>query len=217
VVHRVDMSTTCSTILANKQNYFACLALPIEKITPSDVRRSYLKQALKSHPDKVSCVNASEAFQCLSVAFEALYDPDSQSQHLAELISQAQLSSKPKASSQTESKKRKRPKPSPSPSPSQSQSPSPSWTTNWANVEAELARREALEKAYISSKRSAFASKSILRLLVRSQKICRTLDEQAGCPPTFVNPLWASVAMREALKGATLPEGWSQRKVEEPR
>jgi len=42
------------------------------------------------------------------------------------------------------------------------------------------------------------------------QKITRTLDLNAGCPETFVNPIWATVYEKEVLRGAKIPDGYDR-------
>ena len=88
---------------------------------------------------------------------------------------------------------------------------------SWAEVERDLARREEAERvlraSFVASQSFKFSSKETERLLVRAQKICRTLDERNS--PDEVNPLWATLVEQEvAVAGPTtndLPEGWEVR------
>jgi len=55
-----------------------------------------------------------------------------------------------------------------------------------------------------------FGLHRISSLIGRMQKITRTLDLNAGCPETFVNPIWATVYEKEVLRGAKIPDGYDR-------
>ena len=53
--------------------------------------------------------------------------------------------------------------------------------------------------------------KQIRGLIWQAMKLCRNLDLRAGCPPTFINGLWAPLYEHEVLQSSTLPDGWTIR------
>ena len=63
-------------------------------IEAAKVRKTFRKMALKCHPDKSSHARASEAFQLLTEAFEALHDPALQQQHLEKVLQERAASAK---------------------------------------------------------------------------------------------------------------------------
>mmetsp|Transcript_44638 Transcript_44638/g.108270 ORF Transcript_44638/g.108270 Transcript_44638/m.108270 type:complete len:518 (+) Transcript_44638:61-1614(+) len=87
----------------------------------------------------------------------------------------------------------------------------PEWAQRrWEDVVAEMKRREELEKQYIRSKSDQRMERRIKGMIWRAMKICRSLDERAGCPPTFVNGLWAPLYEQETfqLYKTSMPSGW---------
>ena len=85
----------------------------------------------------------------------------------------------------------------------------------------ELKRREELEKCFLRRKSNERLERKVLGMVWRAMRLCRTLDERAGCPPTFVNGLWAPLFEQEVLRtNRALPEGWVYRwddRIEPPR
>ncbi|GMI20040.1 hypothetical protein TrRE_jg2510 [Triparma retinervis] len=79
-----------------------------------------------------------------------------------------------------------------------------------------MERREKLEKEFVQARSTASNEREALRIMRRAQKICRKLDEDAGCPPTFINPLWAKLEESDTLKQARLPDGWERITLQPP-
>ena len=207
------------------ENSFECLGLALTPHEPSVVRKSFLKLSLKVHPDKNSHPQANEAFQILSAAFELLYDKQSQQTHLSEIL-EAQLNEKQKQQSspydtknKSSSATKKRPRPKEHwkearKKKRQAQQHQTPWAQRkWEDVVKELKRREQLEQQFIRSKSDQRMERRIQGMIWRAMKICRSLDERAGAPPTFVNGLWAPLYEQEVsqLYGkSSLPSGWEQ-------
>ena len=237
-----DKSTAALSSILSSSNYFECLSLPVAIQPPSVIRRSFLKLSLLVHPDKNPNALAKEAFQTLSEAFEILYDGESQQSHLEEVLNEQEQQKRqqqpppPPAArhepSQTtnnehenkredskatkkrkrtqhnwkEQRRRRREK--------TKQSASNSFSyKRWEDVVLEMKRREALEQAFVRNKSNQWLEKKVLRLVWKAMKVCRALDERAGCPPTFVNGLWAPLYEQEARKGSSLPFGFESRVV----
>jgi len=211
-----ESATLLSSIIASS-NSFECLSLPLERHPPSVVRRKFLKLSLQVHPDKNAHALAKEAFQHLSTAFETLYDEESQTKHLQEALLEQQAAAATAA--QEEKKKEERPnhqnkkRKTTHPNWKQQkeeaakQKKAPVWK-RWEDVVADLARREQLEKEFIRKKSDEQLERKVKGLMWKAMKVCRALDERAGCPPTFVNGLWAPLYEQEATRGVPLPGGW---------
>jgi len=159
-------------------NYFERLGLERKETERSIVRRAYRKLALKVHPDKnEGGPDATKAFQLLSDAFELLYDETDQKVYLETLNKNK--------SDQRSRKRRKKSK---------------CWykkdgtAPSWKDVETELRRREKMEAEYKKGKSEAYEDVRTRRVLRRSRKICRNLDEQSGI---FQNRLWRCLVREE--------------------
>ena len=73
----------------------------------------------------------------------------------------------------------------------------------------ELKRREALEKQFKQTKSQERRARRVQGMIWRAMKVCRALDERAGCPPTFVNGLWAPLYEQEVFREhSPLPQDW---------
>ena len=175
------------------------MLLPVRIYEPSEIRKAFYKLSLKVHPDKNPTLNQSkEAFQKLSQAFEILYDIQSQRQHYHEIQLQQQQQQQ-EQKEQQKSKKRKQPTPNKNDwkerakakkKTKHEESQTKYRYRTWEDVVKDLKRREELEKAFIRTKSDERFEKRIKGLIWKAMKICRTLDERAGCPSTFVNGLW---------------------------
>ena len=201
-------------------DFFARLGLPRQKIAPADVRKAYRRRALQCHPDKTDHPRANEAFQQLSEAFECLHDEKAQAAYLLVAIRQQQKQQQQRDHKRRRSddgggsKKRR----------SGGSTAGATWyqrARSWADIERELARREKIERAiraqFVASQSSKFSCREAERLLLRAQKICRTLDERKsdGDGDKKINPLWATLVEQEAAASAMLddlPEGWEARR-----
>ena len=216
-----EKSTTLSSIL-DSSNCFQCLSLPLTIHPPATIRKAFLKLSLLVHPDKNSDLSAKEAFQILSEAFETLYDEQSQRIHLQEVLEehkkQAEEAKKSKAeethfatASSASKKRRRNNKNEWRHRRQQKKSKDEPDYKRWEDVVADLKRREELEKSFLKSKSDQYLEKKIMRLVWKGMKVCRTLDERAGCPPTFVNGLWAPLYEQEAIRSKPrLPDGWEK-------
>ena len=173
-------------LAAAEDDYFAILGLPRATTTPAAVRQAYRSRAVRCHPDKSAHASSTAAFQRLSAAFEALYDEASQRACLERPTTKA-----PAARAEDEergrhaTRKRRREQK----------------TRSWADVEADLRRREAAEaalrSAFVSAQRRAAASRDAARRLGRLRSIARNLDARAG---VAFNARWG-VSRTEAATG----------------
>ena len=89
--------------------------------------------------------------------------------------------------------------------------PNPRPSKTWAETVSELRRLAAAERQFLSTNSSSHLLKKVLSSLRRAQSICRGLDRAAGCPETYINPLWGTLAEGDALRNAPVPSGWSVR------
>ena len=208
---------------------------------PSTIRRQFLVLALKVHPDKQQhqlytnnnhkniLISATEAFQKLSSAFEMLYNKETQKRHLEEILSkeEAELNTvgqqrSDAATRATEIKKRKqewrekrKQKIAKREQKKQKRDNNNSgyWSErrSWEDIVTEMKRREELERNFLSRKSNERLEKRIRGLIWQAMKLCRNLDLKAGCPPTFINGLWAPLYEHEVLQSSTLPDGWTIR------
>lgn len=205
-----------------EENSFDCFGLSLTRHEPSVIRKAFLKLSLQIHPDKNpnDSIRANEAFQKLSAAFEMLYDVESQQKHLIEVLGEQQRrkpgkqqqTNQPAATKETTTSK-KRPKPKQDhwkEARKKKKREAPQWAQRrWEDVVAEMKRREELEKQFIRSKSDQRMERRIKGMIWRAMKICRSLDEKAGCPPTFVNGLWAPLYEQEVFRmHKALPSGW---------
>lgn len=202
-----------SSILS-ASNSFECLSLPLRLHAPSVVRKQFLQLSIKVHPDKNSHELAKEAFQELSSSFEILYDEQSQRKHLEEVLAQKQeekTKQKPASTAnKTTSKKRKPEWKQQQQAQKKKKAATPVYK-RWEDVVADLRKREELEKEFVRRQSDERLERRVKGLTWKAMKICRSLDERAGCPPTFVNGLWAPLYEQEAIKLAgRLPEGWEK-------
>ena len=162
---------------------YAVLGLPSGVFAPpAAVRRAFYAKALKIHPDKSSDASATEAFQRLSAAFEELYDEASQRAYLTEIGGGGD--------DRGAARRGKRRKADPTP-------------RSWADVERDLARREAAEAAlraaYVRGQSSRYATREEERRLRSLRQIARELDARRGVD---FNARWG-VSRREAETGAS--------------
>jgi curved DNA-binding protein CbpA len=204
-------SEAIANILAS-DDFFARLGLPRQKAEPAEVRRTYRRRALQCHPDKTDHPRANEAFQQLSEAFECLHEEKSQAAYLRTALQQHRRE-------EQRHQKRKRGDGGGGDGKKRSAAGG-TWyqrARSWADIERELARREEAERVmraqFVASQSSKFNSREAERLLLRAQKICRTLDERRTSDA--VNPLWATLVEQEAAAAALfedLPEGWEARR-----
>ena len=197
-------------ILTPHRTFFEILSLPPKQTPPTTIRRAYLTAALKTHPDKVDHPAATNAFKILSEAFEELYDDVKQREYLRSISNTTTpTSTSPTTkSSKDTSNKKKRKRPSEKPTTNE-------WTSkSWAEVEQELLRRKMQEESFKADMSSYHAQKTVKRMLVRLQNICRSLDESAGCPgiESFVNGLWGGLIEGEVLKLFGVGDGWVVRR-----
>lgn len=190
-------SSSIDTILTSS-SYYSILSLPPLPTPPSSIRKQYLKIARLVHPDKNDDKRAHECFQILSTAFEVLYDENSQSSYLKELKEEEEFIE--------EGKKRKKPDPSDWKSKKKPKNNIPEYK-KWEDLERDLRTREALELQFLSSLSTASHDKRLRKLILKAQKITRNLDELAGCPEGWVNPIWSDLIENEILCEG-LPEGW---------
>jgi|EP01046_Picozoa_sp_COSAG06_P004039 curved DNA-binding protein CbpA len=203
-------SEAIANILAS-DDFFARLGLPRQKAEPAEVRRTYRRRALQCHPDKTDHPRANEAFQQLSEAFECLHEEKSQAAYLRTALQQHRRE-------EQRHQKRKRGDGGGGDGKKRSAAGG-TWyqrARSWADIERELARREEAERVmraqFVASQSSKFNSREAERLLLRAQKICRTLDQRTS---DAVNPLWATLVEQEAAAAALsedLPEGWEARR-----
>ena len=204
-----------SSIITSGAEFFARLGLPPQKTTPADVRRAYRRRALVCHPDKTDHPRANEAFQQLSEAFECLHDENKQATYVRTAMRQQERQAhKRRRHDEGEGSKKRR---------AGASAAEATWyqrARSWADIERELARREEAERIvrerFVADQSSKFNCRETERLLLRAQKICRTLDERksGGGADTEVNPLWATLVEQEAAAAAIsedLPEGWEAR------
>jgi curved DNA-binding protein CbpA len=198
-------------------NSFECLDLELKLYEPSVIRRTFYKLSLQVHPDKSDHPNSKEAFQKLTNAFEILYDLQSQKEHLEQIKweqSQAAENEKTTTTTQHTHKKRKtkhdwkeeRQR-------KQNKKHQQQWAERkWEDVWQELQRRERLEREFQQRHSDARLEQRIQGMIWRAMTICRNLDEQAGCPPTFVNGLWAPLFEQQVFREhSPLPGGWEWR------
>eukprot|EP00546_Thalassionema_frauenfeldii_P010187 CAMPEP_0178931184 /NCGR_PEP_ID=MMETSP0786-20121207/21754_1 /TAXON_ID=186022 /ORGANISM="Thalassionema frauenfeldii, Strain CCMP 1798" /LENGTH=220 /DNA_ID=CAMNT_0020608003 /DNA_START=145 /DNA_END=807 /DNA_ORIENTATION=- len=82
---------------------------------------------------------------------------------------------------------------------------------SWEDVVKDLQRREQLEKEFLRKKSDEQLERKVQGLVWKAMKVCRSLDERAGCPASFVNGLWAPLYEQEARRSASLTEGWEIR------
>ena len=209
-------------------NSFECFRLTLARHAPSVIRKTFLKLSLKIHPDKNpnDVSRANEAFQKLSAAFEILYDVESQQKHLSEILEEKQQQQQQQREEQKQNQTDKTETTKKRPRPQNQQKDhwkearkkkkkekreAPQWAQRrWEDVVAEMKRREDLEKQFIRSKSDQRMERRIKGMIWRAMKICRSLDERAGCPPTFVNGLWAPLYEQETfqLYKSSMPSGW---------
>jgi curved DNA-binding protein CbpA len=215
------LETLLTSLSALSPNFFTCLRLPVHPVPPSTVRKSYLTIARQVHPDKLNDSRAKAGFQVLSDAFECLYDEATQAEYIASLASleasetsgleATSTSTSSSSSGSSSSSKRK-------------QGTGYDWkaakkrkqkgkerewgSQSWADVEALLNRLEEAERAFVKTKSAARLEAKMKGLLTKCQRICRTLDLRAGCPSTFTNSLWWSLAESDLLRDSPLPSGW---------
>lgn len=212
------MATEAIGSILASADFFARLGLPRQKAAPADVRRIYRRRALLCHPDKCSHPSANEAFQLLSEAFECLHDEKAQDFYLRNTIQQER---------RRENHKRRRNDDSSASSKKRAAGGCASgaaWyqrARSWADIERELARREEAERIararFVASQSNKFNCREVERLLLRAQKICRTLDERkSGGKDVEINPLWATLVEQEAAATAIsedIPDGWEARRA----
>jgi len=202
-------------------NSFECLSLPLTIHSQKRVRSTYLKLSRLVHPDKNSNVKAKEAFQILSAAFETLYDRESQRIHLEELlVSLESEQRKREREKEKDSKKKRREKERTTNKKKKrntkhcckqkQQQPA----KHWEDVVADLKRREKLEKEFIRKKSDERLTQKVKGLVWKAMKVCRILDERAGCPSTYINGLWAPLYEQEVRESSLplLPKGWEIRR-----
>ncbi|GMI41721.1 hypothetical protein TrCOL_g4544 [Triparma columacea] len=217
-----DDDDLCAQILDDNTDHFARLGLPLVACDPPVVRKAYYSLARKIHPDKNSSSLAKEAFQVLSDALDVLYERESQADYLRELLRDNDEVNEggvegggDRRDGRKGKKERKRPHPHCDDWKKKKKktkgSTAPEWTyKRWADVKTEMERRENLEREFVQSKSTASNEREALTIMKRAMKICRQLDEDAGCPPTFINPLWAKLEESDTLKQAKLPDGWEK-------
>ena len=208
--------------ILTSDDFFARLDLPRQKIAPVDVRKTYRRRALQCHPDKTDHPRANEAFQQLSEAFECLHDEKAQAAYLLAAIRQQQQQQQQQQ--QRDHKRRRSDDGGGSKKRRSGSTTGATWyqrARSWADIERELARREEVERAirarFVASQSSKFSCREAERLLLRAQKICRTLDERKsdGGGDKTINPLWATLVEQEAAAAAMLddlPQGWETRR-----
>jgi hypothetical protein len=209
------MAAEAISAILSSADFFARLGLPRQQTAAADVRRSYRRRALQCHPDKSDHPRANEAFQQLSEAFECLHDEKAQAVYLHTARQQQEQGHRHKrrrsdTSGGVGGKKRR----------ADGSTAGATWyqrARSWADIERELARREEAERVirerFVASQSSKFNCRETERLLLRTQKICRTLDERKT--GTEVNPLWATLVEQEAAAAAiseNVPEGWETRR-----
>ena len=231
-----------------EENSFECFGIPLTAHSPSTIRKTFLRLSLKVHPDKnPDHPRAKEAFQTLSAAFELLYDSDTQRQHLSVILfekqqqqqqqqqhakaaddgkqrqqQQQQQQQQQDVETRTTTKKRPRSNQNWKEAKKKKKRSTPVWAERrWEDVVAEMRRREDLEKQFIRTKSDTRLEKRVMGMIWKAMKICRALDERAGCPPTFVNGLWAPLYEQEVLQThKILPGGWElcwNRTIEPPK
>ena len=191
-------------------NSFDCFSFPSVRQEPSVVRKKFLSLSLKVHPDKNPHPRAKEAFQKLSQAFETLYEANEQAKHLEEVLErQAQATKdnqqrpKPKRQKTQRHDDWKKKK-------AEKKKKKNEWVERrWEDVIRELQRREAMEREFVKRKSDERRARRVQGMIWRAMKVCRTLDERAGCPLSFVNGLWAPLYEQEVRQTyRALPEGW---------
>ena len=227
--------------ILSSRNSYEIMSLAKGCWEPSTIRRQFLVLALKVHPDKQQhqlytnnnhkniLISATEAFQKLSSAFEMLYNKETQKRHLEEILSkeEAELNTvgqqrSDAATRATEIKKRKqewrekrKQKIAKREQKKQKRDNNNSgyWSErrSWEDIVTEMKRREELERNFLSRKSNERLEKRIRGLIWQAMKLCRNLDLRAGCPPTFINGLWAPLYEHEVLQSSTLPDGWTIR------
>lgn len=212
-----------------KMNSFETLSLPLTDQNPSVIRQKFLKLSLKVHPDKSTHHQSKEAFQILSSAFEILYDVESQKQHLQTVLLQAQQRISSSFANDDEDSKKKTKKRKTNHSKNNNnwkekkrqkkanEKSGDVWTAerprSWEDVVKELRRLEELERGFVRRKSDERYQRKIMGMIWKAMKVCRILDERAGCPSTFVNGLWSPLYEQEVLTihRRSLPENWEIR------
>lgn len=200
-------------------NSFECFGLATKLYEPSEIRRSFYKLSLKVHPDKCAHPRSKEAFQKLADAFEVLYELESQKEHLEQIVQEKQqktsIQTSGAAASSHKNKKQKTKhdwKEERKKKKQRREQDNQKWTKSWDDVLKELRRREELEKAFRQRHSDARLEKRVQGMIWRAMRICRSLDERAGCPPSFVNGVWAPLYEQEVIRTHKgLPEGWEWR------
>lgn len=216
---------------------YGCMLLPPRLHEPSSVRRRFLALSLRVHPDRNEggrVADATKAFQKLSAAFETLYDRDSQERHLEELLLRTQREEEEKARGKGDgSKQKKRPKGKDDwrerarekrkrkreeHSAGSAGGDGGFWTQrrSYAAVVEEMRRRERMERDFVRARSDERSERRARGLAWRAMRICRTLDERAGCPASFVNGLWAPLYEQEVRAERPPPEGWEVRRARDP-
>lgn len=210
-------------------NSYECMLLPARHHEPSEIRRKFLALSLRVHPDRVPdrVADATRAFQKLSVAFETLYDCEKQKQHLEEIrfrlhnqketerASKNESGGKATADNRCDRRKRKeteRQWKERAKEKRRKKAKVNFWSErrSWSDLVDELRRREQLERDFVRKKSDERLEKRVRGMVWGAMRICRSLDERAGCPPSFVNGLWAPLYEQETLREhhCLLPEGW---------
>lgn len=212
-----------------EKNSFETFSLPLTDQNPSVIRQKFLKLALKVHPDKSTHHQSKEAFQILSSAFEILYDVESQKEHLQAVQQKAQQRISSSFANDDEDSKKKTKKRKTNHSKNNNnrndkrrqkkanKKSGDVWTAekprSWEDVVKELRRLDELERGFVRRKSDERHQRKIMGMIWKSMKVCRILDERAGCPSTFVNGLWAPLYEEEVLTSnrRSLPENWEIR------
>ena len=200
-----------------EDNSFESFGLELKLHEPSLIRRTYYKLSLKVHPDKNDHSQSKEAFQKLTNAFEILYDLERQTEHLEhirlEKSKQEQQDTKEAARDAEHKAKRRKTKhdwKEERRKKKEQQNQQPQWAERkWEDVVKELRRREQLEQEFRQRHSNARLEKRIQGMIWHAMRVCRALDEKAGCPPTFVNGLWAPLYEQEVFREhSPLPQDW---------
>ena len=211
---------------------FTCMHLPPRLVEPSAVRRRFLELSLRVHPDRAGgdrAADATRAFQKLSEAFETLYDRDSQERHLEELLlrsrrggeerargGEAPSRKRPRGKDDWRERARERRKRKREEEAAAAAAPGGGfWSRrrSHAAVVEEMRRRERLERDYVRARSDERSERRVRGLAWRAMRICRTLDERAGCPASFVNGLWAPLYEEEVRAERPPPAGWEALRV----
>ena len=212
---------------------YSCMLLPPRLHEPSSVRRRFLALSLRVHPDRNQggrVADATKAFQKLSAAFETLYDRESQERHLEELRLRTQReeedAARGKAAPGDGGKQKKRPKGKDDwkerarekRKRKREEGGGGFWSQrrSYTAVVEEMRRRERMERDFVRAMSDERSERRARGLAWRAMRICRTLDERAGCPASFVNGLWAPLYEQEVRTERPPPEGWEVRRAQDP-